>query len=147
MLLLLCLVAFGADPPELPTVGPAVAEPVERLSFSPDPAAGIETTISVRDADGEADPGETVQVLHRPGLDGERQVAIGITDSRGRVTWTPAISGVAVVRAGTDTQPVAIRWSETPPTTAILLALLACSAMGALGYGVLPRRARRARGS
>ena len=54
---------------------------------------GAEVVIAVTDEQGDPAGGETVRVVHRPGLAGEREVAVGITDGRGRVRWTPDASG------------------------------------------------------
>ena len=116
-----------------------------QVTVDPPPRVGEESVVEVLDEFERAEPGATVQVVHRPGLDGERQIAIGITDSRGRVRWTPEVAGVAVLRAGDRRTPVVVGWTGVPPTTASLLAMLMLAAVGLMGYGLLPRRRRRTR--
>jgi hypothetical protein len=116
-----------------------------QVTVDPAPRVGVETVVEVVDELETAEPGATVQVTHRPGLDGERQIAIGITDSRGRVRWTPEMGGVAILRAGDRLAPVVVGWSAVPPATASLLVLLLLAALGLTGYGLLPRRPLRTR--
>lgn len=104
------------------------------------PTPGEETIVRVLAQDGRPRAGETVRVVHRPGLAGQRELAIGITDARGRVRWTPAEAGVAVVRAGEERLPVRIAPPEAPRDTLVLLGLLLLAAGGALGYGLVPMR-------
>src|SRR5690606_11937455 len=78
----------------------AVPDPVEPLTWAPPPRAGQETTLTLTDLRERPVAGATVQVVYREGLGGERQRAVGITDSRGRVRWTPELSGVVEIRAG-----------------------------------------------
>jgi len=115
----------------------------EALTFDPAPAVGVETVITLVDSFGGPQAGATVQVVHRPGLPGERQRAIGITDSRGRVRWVPETGGVALVKGDDDSVRVRVDRSEAPASTITLLVLLAVAAIGFVGYGGLPRRFRR----
>jgi len=80
-------------------------------------------------------PGQTVRVVHRPGLALEQEQAIGITDARGQVEWTPAAAGFARLRAGDRSQPVQIM-SPFPVTTAAAAAFLLALGLGALGWGL-----------
>ncbi len=80
-------------------------------------------------------PGQTVRVVHRPGLALEQEQAIGITDARGQVEWTPAAAGLARLRAGDRSQQVQVA-SPFPVTTAAAAALLLALALGALGGGL-----------
>jgi hypothetical protein len=54
------------------------------------PRLGHETWLTIT-RDEAPTGGETVTVVHRPGIVGEEEIAIGITDARGRVRWTPRI--------------------------------------------------------
>ena len=115
------------------------------------PELGVETVILVADDNGDGRPGETVRVVHRPGLAGEREVAVGITDGRGRVRWTPQLDGVAAIRADAETLTVRIPPAEAPREPLTLLVLLLVAAAVAAGYGLAPRgsggpRAARNRG-
>ena len=85
-----------------------IAVALAGVHFEAPPAAGVETIVAVTDAADQPAPGETVRVVHRPGLTGEEDLAIGITDGRGRVRWTPTQGGIAVVRAGDERLPVEV---------------------------------------
>lgn len=122
-----------------------LARAASTIAFEPEPVAGAETVILVTDDLSRPEPGATVQVVHRPGLAGERQVAIGITDSRGRVLWTPELGGVARVRAGEASVDVVVARSALPAGTATLLGLLFAGGLAAVLYGFTPHRRRRAR--
>jgi hypothetical protein len=106
------------------------------------PVEGTETVIHVTDSMGDADAGETVRVVHRPGLAGERELAIGITDGRGRVRWRPEQGGIALIRAGDQTSMLQIQRSRVPTTTLVVLALLAAGGLLPTIYGMLGRRGR-----
>jgi hypothetical protein len=106
------------------------------------PVEGTETVIHVTDALGDAASGETVRVVHRPGLAGERELAIGITDGRGRVRWRPEQGGIALIRAGEQTSTLQIQRSHLPTTTLVVLALLAAGGLFPAIYGLLGRRGR-----
>lgn len=134
MIAMLLAVALAQSP------GPSASAPV---TFDPPPRVGVETVVTLVDPFGAPDAGATMQVVHRPGLPGERQRAIGITDSRGRVRWVPETGGVAMVKGPDDSVRVRIDRAEAPASTITLLALLAVAAAGFVGYGGLPRRFRR----
>ncbi|NCG20161.1 MAG: hypothetical protein GWP91_14225 [Rhodobacterales bacterium] len=102
------------------------------------PMQGDEVVIEVHHNDGRPRPGETVRVVHRPGLGGEQELAIGITDGLGRVRWTPESPGVAQLRAGDETQRIRIETNRPPLNTLLLLLLLALTSLGALVYALLP---------
>jgi len=105
------------------------------------PAVGQETIIAVEDDAGLGRGGETVRVVHRPGLSGERELAIGITDGRGRVRWTPTTPGIARLRAGEEPLIIRVDHRERPLGIPLLLALLAAGGVAALTGGLgLPRR-------
>jgi hypothetical protein len=106
------------------------------------PLEGTETVIHVTDAMGDAASGETVRVVHRPGLAGERELAIGITDGRGRVRWRPEQGGIALLRAGEQTSTLQIQRNRPPTTTLVLLALLALGGLLPVVFGLLGRRGR-----
>jgi hypothetical protein len=99
---------------------------------------GVEVVIAVTDERGDPAGGETVRVVHRPGLAGEREVAVGITDGRGRVRWTPDAAGVARVRAGDEILPVRVQ-GPVPPAVPVLIGLLAAGGLLALGLGLSRR--------
>jgi hypothetical protein len=105
------------------------------VEFETPPAVGEETMIVVRNDLGDSRGGETVRVVHRPGLSGEQELAIGITDGRGRVRWTPRTEGVAWVRAGDEIARVRVEGSDGPPVIPFLVALLLFGGAGALAYG------------
>lgn len=100
------------------------------------PVLGEETVLAVLDDDGHPRAGETVRVIHRPGLTAEREFAIGITDGRGRVRWTPQMAGIARIRAGDEPLELRVGWSLAPTSIPLLLGLLGLGGLVALGYGV-----------
>ena len=102
------------------------------------PLLGTELVIEVQHNDGRPRPGETVRVVHRPGLGGEQELAIGITDGLGRVRWTPESPGVAVLRAGDETQSIRVTSDAPPVNTILLLVLLTLTSLGALVYALVP---------
>lgn len=107
------------------------------ITIEAPPRPGEETVILVTDDAGRPRAGETVRVIHRPGLGGERELAVGITDARGRVRWTPQMDGVTVVRAGEERLSVRVTPAETPLGTVTLLVVLSLAALGSLGYGLV----------
>lgn len=109
------------------------------VEIEPPPAVGQESIVRVVDDTNEARPGRTVRVVHRPGLAGEREVAIGITDGRGRVRWSPVDVGVAVIRVDDATRAVRISRAEPPLDAITLLGLLALAGSASLAFGVAPR--------
>ncbi len=98
-----------------------------------------EPVVIVVERDGRVGRGETVRVVHRPGTIHERERAIGITDGRGRVGWTPEEGGVAEVRAADETRPVHVRWVTAPTSTVTALVLVGLSGLG-LAIAGLRRR-------
>ena len=105
---------------------------------------GTESVVLVTDEIGDPRSGETVRVVHRPGLAGEKELAVGITDGRGRVRWTPETAGITRIRAGEQVQVFRVVPAHLPTTTAVVLALLGTAGLGALGYGIRgPRRSKR----
>lgn len=104
------------------------------------PQQGVETVLTLTDERGEPASGETVRVIHRPDLAGEKELAVGITDGRGRVRWVPDTPGVARIRAGEEVQLVRVLPAATPITTAVLLGLLATAALLSSALGLVERR-------
>lgn len=109
------------------------------VGLDPLPMEGRETVVTVADADGRPRSGETVRVLHRPGLAAEVEQAIGITDARGQVRWKPTVPGVAHVRAGDEVAPVHVEAARMRPDVPLLVTLLLLGGLAAIGYGVRPR--------
>ncbi|MEQ1569572.1 MAG: hypothetical protein ABMA64_28300 [Myxococcota bacterium] len=101
------------------------------------PVQGAETVIAMTDAEGAPASGETVRVVHRPGLAGEKELAVGITDGRGRVRWTPEQAGVARIRAGDELLAVVITPSAVPASTPLLLGLLGLASVLAVGWSAV----------
>lgn len=111
------------------------------ISWEQDPRAGTESVIAVVDDAGAPRSGQTVRVVHRPGLAGEKEVAIGITDGRGRVRWTPDAPGVARLRAGDEEQLVRVGADHVDPTPLLILGLLLATGAGALVVALREARA------
>lgn len=99
------------------------------------PSEGAETVLVVTDRAGEPLAGATVRALYRPGLPGEREQAIGITDGRGRIAWTPSASGIARVQAADQRHAVRVAPRGVPEGTAGLLVAVLTLGMLLAGYG------------
>lgn len=108
------------------------------LAIEPSPAVGQPTTIIVSDDVDQPRGGVTVRVRHRPGLTGETEVAVGVSDSLGRVVWKPEVPGVAEIRVDAESLPIHVAAAEQPVVSLTLLGLLALAAVTALGLGVVP---------
>ena len=103
------------------------------------PEAGVETVVAVQDAEGDPRGGVTVRVVMRPGLGGERELAVGITDGRGRIRWTPEDAGVAWLRAGDES--LRVRVAGAPPGSALLsLGALILGGVAAVVRGITSSR-------
>ena len=109
-----------------------------------EPVQGKDVLITILDDAGRAREGIGVRVVHRPGLRGETQLALGLTDSLGRVRWTPETGGTATLHAGRDTLDLRVVPAALPSTTLTWLILSWLTALGATGFGWLTWR-RRAR--
>ncbi len=108
-----------------------------RLEAPPD--AGVETVVVVQDDEGDARGGATVRVVMRPGLAGERELAVGITDGRGRIRWTPQEPGVVWMRAGDEIMRLHV--AGHPPGAALLsLGALLVGGTAALVRGIASTR-------
>jgi hypothetical protein len=101
------------------------------------PRLGLEVVVLVAEGD-QPRAGETVRAVHRPGLHSETEVAIGITDSRGRVRWTPERAGLAELRAGTDSRRVLVA-SRAPMGAQVMLVLLFLASFAATMLGLRVR--------
>lgn len=106
------------------------------------PPRVAETSVITITRDGEPRAGATVRAILRPGLDRESEIAIGITDSRGRVRWTPDVAGVIEIRADGEQQRARVAWAGQQLGTAMILALLGALGLGAtaIGWRRLTRR-------
>ncbi len=113
------------------------------IALQADPELGVVIAITVTDAADRPAVGRTVRVIHRPELDGEKELAIGITDARGKVRWTPEQAGVAVIRADKMERRISVRHPSPPASTVTLLILLGLAALASSVYGVLPSNAHR----
>ena len=106
-----------------------------QIGISSAPIVGQEAWVTV--SDGRPAPGITVTATLRPGLTGESEVTIGITDGLGRVRYTPERAGLAEIHAADAVLPVSIGWSDPPSATVTLLFLLFAAALLAIGYGAM----------
>ena len=100
-----------------------------------EPQLGVTTWVTVL-SDEHPVAGETVSVLHRPGIAGEQEIAVGITDARGRVRWTPARAGVTIIQAGSRETVAQVRADFPPPEAITLLGLIIMAGLGSLLYGL-----------
>lgn len=106
---------------------------------------GQEVVVMVRDGRNDLVSGETVRVIHRPALAGERELAIGISDGRGRVRWTPEVPGVALLRAGDGAVRIRVEPDDKPIGIVVLLAITFCASAASLVYGWWGPRGARGR--
>lgn len=88
-----------------------------------------EVVLPLVDTLGEPIDGATVRVVWRPGLASERRAGVGITDSQGRVRWTPDDSGPArLVVDKVGACRVHVAWPAPPLRLAVPpFVLLACA--------------------
>ena len=106
------------------------------------PVENHEVTITLVDDAGRAREGVGVRVIHRPGLRGEEQLSLGVTDSLGRVRWKPEHSGTATIRAADETLDLLVVPTTIPATTLTWLGLCVLACLGALGVGIVRWRRR-----
>jgi hypothetical protein len=116
-----------------------VATAFAGITVEAPPRAGKETVVVVQDEQGNPRGGQTIRVVHRPNLPGEQELAVGITDGRGRIRWTPRSAGVAWVRAPDDHLPVRVA-GPLPVSVPLLTIALLASGVAALARGVVWRR-------
>ena len=100
--------------------------------------AGQELTIVVLDDISQPVPQATVHAIQRPGLPGERDVAAGLTDARGRIYWTPSEGGPLLLRAREDQLVVHVAHEEAPTMTLLLLSASAALGLLLLLVGLWP---------
>lgn len=112
------------------------------VTFEAPPEPGGQVGVVVTAPDARPAAGATVRAIVGPGLPTEREVAIGITDARGRVLWQPDASGRVSVRADEQVQDVLVAWVAPPTDAVVMLALLVATALGALLRGARPARLR-----
>lgn len=107
------------------------------LVVEPAPALGQEAFVTVTDDLGRPVVGATVVASWRPGLAASREQTLGVTDSLGRVRWTPDARGVVALSTSGGSFPVRVE-GGLPVETVSLLALLAVVATGAAAWGARP---------
>ena len=84
-----------------------------------------EITITVTNSADIPLSGVSVRAHHRPGWHDASEIAVGISDSNGRVRWAPKVSGPALLQAGTQTQTIYIKTDATnTPTKFAFLSLV-----------------------
>jgi len=104
------------------------------VTVEPTPRSGSESTITVLDEISRPMAGETVRITYRPGLAGEQDIVAGITDSLGRVQWTPERGGVAIIDAAKEQHTVTAAWRIWPMDTLVHLLLCVLGALAALAW-------------
>lgn len=96
---------------------------------------GDAVTLEVLDDKARPRSGDTVKVVHRPGLADRREVVVGTTDSLGRVRWTVDAPGPVDVLVGAETVRMHAAWSTPPAEAALLLGALLALAAGLVAWG------------
>ena len=110
------------------------------IVVEPPPAAGVETAVTVLDDLSRPISGATVRAVARPGLDGERDLAVGLTDNRGRVYWTPGRGGPYLLQVRTETKRVHVAYDGADNESMVLLIALGIIGLLASVIGLWPRR-------
>lgn len=105
-----------------------------------EPVAGKTIAIDVVDDLSRPVSGATVRAIRRPGLPGERDLAVGLTDARGRVYWTPKEPGTQVLRAREHERIVHVEAVSPPLTPLLLLGTSGLLGLGLLLWGLWPAR-------
>jgi hypothetical protein len=77
-------------------------------------AQGQRAEIQVVDSISMPVAGASVHVVSRPGLSGEEEITVGITDPRGRLHWTPSEGGVYIIRAAHQERRIQVSWHRWP---------------------------------
>ncbi|MFT6142452.1 MAG: hypothetical protein ACJATT_001693 [Myxococcota bacterium] len=106
------------------------------VRIEPAPIAGVESVITLLDDAGRPRNGIGVRVVRRDGLPSETQTSLGLTDSLGRVRWTPADGGRTLVQAGSNNESVRVGYASVPAATATLLAAMTFAGLLALFLGL-----------
>lgn len=106
------------------------------------PQVDSEVTVTVVDDLSRPISGATVRAVHRQGLYGEQDLAVGLTDARGRVYWTPEQGGPVVLRSREQERIVHVARDAAPASTLVLLGLLTALGIGAGLVGFWPGRRR-----
>lgn len=116
---------------------------VASIDFSAPPQVGQEIVVTVT-ANGRPARGETLRVIHHPGTRSTHERAIGITDARGKASWTPEVAGTYELRAGPQTATGRLPW-PSPPLDALVLLLVLLGTAGATALLGLRRQTRKVR--
>lgn len=105
------------------------------VMVDPAPVQGAESTITLLDDSGAPRPGVTVRVFHGRGLELVEEVAVGITDARGRALWTPQRAGRTVVHSEHEERAVHVAWAGPPRGLLALLLVLLLASGAAVVHG------------
>lgn len=106
------------------------------VRIEPEPVAGVESVVTIVDDAGRPRNGIGVRVVVRQGLSGETQTSLGLTDSLGRVRWTPADGGRTLLQAGSHDESVRVAYASVPAATTTLLAAMTFAGLLALVLGL-----------
>ena len=82
--------------------------------------AGQEVAITVVNDLSQPRPGLTVRAIYRRDLATEQDMAVGLTDARGRVYWTPKRGGPVTLRAKSEEQLVQVGYAWPDATSYVL---------------------------
>jgi hypothetical protein len=110
------------------------------IVVEPPPSAGVQTAVTVLDDLSRPVSGATVRAVERSGLSDQRDVAVGLTDARGRVYWSPGAGGPTVLRVRDETRVVHVAYAGPDETALTLLVLLLSLGLGATVVGLWPSR-------
>ncbi len=107
------------------------------IAVDPAPTIEVPAFVTVTDDLGRPVVGATVMASWRPGLPASREQTLGVTDSLGRVRWTPDASGIVALSTSGGSFPVRVE-GAAPVETITLLGLLALVATGSAIWGARP---------
>jgi hypothetical protein len=105
---------------------------------------GTESAITVVDDLSRPVVGAPVRATYRLGLGDEREVAVGLTDARGMVYWTPTVGGPVALRAREHRETAHIERASAPTTEAVMLSLFTTLILAITLLSLWPDRRREA---
>ena len=110
-----------------------------KATFEPNPREHETVEVTLRDDDDRAVAGATVRIAYRPGLDGARELSLGVSDTLGRVRWPVDAAGRAELLVDREHIPVTIAYADPPWQTLTVMALLLAFALSAIIAGITGR--------
>lgn len=101
------------------------------ITIDPPPQVEVESALVVLKDEERPAAGATVRAWLHPGLPEEREIAIGVTDARGRVLWTPEVAGRVRIEAADQELGLLVVHPQPPTGPLALLLLMIAAGVGA----------------